>query len=209
MASGRKGSSELTLGRIGITIITLGIAVLLFASFMSGVLVGRNIDSYPEKIARGIPSTIKEKMASGAESVLTGHRKARDEVPLTFYQTLSRSKEEPTPPLPQYRIQGETQRPAAGSEPATPGVTHEQPRATPGAYTIQVAAFRDRPSAERLRDRLAAAGYSSMVHESRSSDQNTWYRIRIEGFESREAARRKAAEVESAIQGLTCLILKN
>lgn len=208
MTSGRKGSFELTLGRIGITIITLGIAVLLFASFMSGVLVGRNIDSYPEKIARGIPSTIKEKMASGVESVLTGHRRDTAEVPLTFYQTLSRSKEEPTPPLPQYR-RAETQGPGTESEPATPRVTPEQPRETPGAYTIQVAAFRDRPSAERLRDRLAASGHSSVIHESRSSDQGTWYRLRIEGFESREAARREAASVESAIQELTCLILKN
>lgn len=204
-AARKKRPFELNVGVLGMTILVVGISVLLLLSFMSGLLVGRNIESYPEKIARGIPSTIKEKI-SGSEETAVVVAEPKKDVPLTFYKTLSREREETagvTPPprdLPPVRTA-----PVAGAAPREAAVAPS----TPGAYTIQVAAFRDRASAERLQSRLREINSVAQIHESDSPGQGTWFRLRIEGFDTREAAQGEAKKIEAAVRGLSCLILKN
>jgi cell division protein FtsN len=51
MASGNSKKMELKLGRTGIIIVVVGMAALLCSTFMFGVIFGKNIDTYPEKIA--------------------------------------------------------------------------------------------------------------------------------------------------------------
>ncbi|MFA7462564.1 MAG: SPOR domain-containing protein [Anaerovoracaceae bacterium] len=205
MAPKRRDSFKISLGAVGITVTTIGTALVLFASFMLGVMVGRNIESYPEKIARGIPSTIKNKMTEQVEGTATDEGK--EDLSFTFYQTLTRPKENQADsrPLPA----SDARHDVLFRE--NDGTFSEKKPGTPtGAYTIQVAAFRDEASMKRLRNRLATLGYDPVVHESKTDDQGTWYRLRIEGFESRDAAEREASAIESALSpGLKCLILKN
>ena len=52
---------EFKLGRIGLILFLLGMAGLLFGVFLLGVTLGKNIDTYPEKIARFLPDKIKFK----------------------------------------------------------------------------------------------------------------------------------------------------
>ncbi len=200
MAKRNKSRFGLTIGRIGITIMTVGISMLLLASFMFGVLVGRNIESYPEKIAKGIPSAIREKMSAIGET--PPEVTAKDDMALTFYQTLSRKGDDFSKVMP-------VDETAARPKPSRPQISDEGPVVEPRAYTIQVAAFRDRVGAERLRDRLAEMGYVSLIHRGESSEQDVWYRLRIEGFDSRDEAQRESARIETGIKGLKCLVLKN
>ena len=51
MASGNVKNFELKVGKAGLIIIVFGMAVLLCTSFLFGVDVGKNIDTYPDKIA--------------------------------------------------------------------------------------------------------------------------------------------------------------
>ncbi|MCK9231054.1 MAG: SPOR domain-containing protein [Syntrophales bacterium] len=204
-AARRKKSFELSFGALGITILVVGISFLLLISFISGLLVGRNIESYPEKIARGIPSTIREKISGSEETVLVV-TETRNDVPLTFYKTLSKEGDDAVGAMPSPRDLPpvRTPPPAGADSP----VTAVAPSA-PGAYTIQVAAFRDRASAERLRSRLGKINSTARIHESDSPGQGTWFRLRIEGFDTREAAQGEAQRIEAAVRGLSCLILKN
>ena len=51
MATGNIKKFELKLGRAGLIIVIVGFSALLCAFFLLGVTVGKNIDTYPEKIA--------------------------------------------------------------------------------------------------------------------------------------------------------------
>jgi cell division septation protein DedD len=200
MAKRNKSRFGLTIGRIGITVMTVGISILLLASFMFGVLVGRNIESYPEKIAKGIPSAIRGKMSEIGET--PPEVTAKDDMALTFYQTLPRKGDDLSKVMPDDEIAG---RP----KPPRPQMPDEEAVVEPRAYTIQVAAFRDRAGAERLRDKLAEMGYASLIHKGDSAEQGVWYRLRIEGFDNRDEAQRESARIEDGIKGLKCLVLKN
>jgi cell division protein FtsN len=51
MATGNIKNFELKVGKSGLIIIVVGMAVLLCTAFLFGVDVGKNIDTYPDKIA--------------------------------------------------------------------------------------------------------------------------------------------------------------
>jgi len=101
MASGNSKKMELKLGRAGITIVVLGMAILLFSVFLLGVVVGKNIDTYPQKIA-SIPqkalALIWQKGKANTSPEVPDNKKAEGEpkageVPvLTFYNDLTNKK---------------------------------------------------------------------------------------------------------------------
>ena len=103
MASGNSKKMELKLGRTGITIVVLGMAILLFSVFLLGVVVGKNIDTYPQKIA-SIPqkalALIWHKGKANTLPDLPDNKKGEGEpktgeVPvLTFYNDLTTKKGE-------------------------------------------------------------------------------------------------------------------
>lgn len=97
---------ELKLGRNGIVITVVGMAVLLCGSFILGVSVGKNIDTYPEKIS-STPQRIlaffwrPAKVAgqqSASENKETGAEKGN--MDLAFHNTLTHSKTLPIQPAP-------------------------------------------------------------------------------------------------------------
>jgi cell division septation protein DedD len=51
MATGNIKNFELKVGKAGLIIIVVGMAVLLCTAFLLGIDVGKNIDTYPDKIA--------------------------------------------------------------------------------------------------------------------------------------------------------------
>ncbi|MDQ5987247.1 MAG: Cell division protein FtsN [Syntrophus sp. SKADARSKE-3] len=56
MAAKNLHQFEFKLGKLGVILLIAGMSVLVFAGFLLGVQVGRNIDTYPEMIAQGIPA---------------------------------------------------------------------------------------------------------------------------------------------------------
>jgi len=103
MASGNIKKMELKLGRTGIIIVVVGMAALLCSAFMLGVVVGKNIDTYPEKIA-SIPQKALALIWRPAKTKATpdifdikpgeGQPKAGESLDLTFYNTLTSKKGE-------------------------------------------------------------------------------------------------------------------
>jgi len=103
MTSGNIKKMELKLGRTGIIIVVVGMAALLCSAFLVGVVVGKNIDTYPEKIAsipqkalaliwrpaktKTIPDIVDNKPGEGQP-------KAGENLDLTFYNNLTSPKGE-------------------------------------------------------------------------------------------------------------------
>lgn len=93
---------EFKLGRIGLTLFLLGMSGLLFGVFLLGVTLGKNIDTYPEKIARFLPDKIRAHIGLSpdvTEPVAAARDDKKQETPepdrdlnLTFYDTLGKGK---------------------------------------------------------------------------------------------------------------------
>jgi len=95
---------EFKLGRIGLIFFLLGISGLLFGVFLLGVTVGKNIDTYPEKIARFLPDRIRtliSRMSQDATAPAVAMRddlkqeKPEPNMDLTFYDSLGKQKADP------------------------------------------------------------------------------------------------------------------
>lgn len=103
MASGNSKKMELKLGRTGITIVVLGMTILLCSAFFLGVVIGKNIDTYPQKIA-SIPQKALALIWQKGKAYTTpdvpdnkkgeGEPKAGEAPVLTFYNDLTNKKGE-------------------------------------------------------------------------------------------------------------------
>jgi len=69
MAAQNLRQFEFKLGKLGVVLFTIGLAILLFAGFLLGVQVGRHIDTYPEIISRGIPGKVLNRVGLSAPDV--------------------------------------------------------------------------------------------------------------------------------------------
>lgn len=188
MESRKTGDFEFKLGKFGLILFTFAVSLLLLFSFIFGVIVGKNIESYPEKIVRGIPNTIKEKIARGKgpvpeikeeekEKKKPKEEKKKDEFKLTFYDTLT--------------------------DKAKTGEAKKY------IYTIQVASFKERVKTEALASRLTKLKLSPVIDKIKLASSGTWFRVKLEGFPSYDEAEKKSKFVEGRIRGLKCLIIKN
>lgn len=97
MGSGNIKKFELKLGRTGLIIVVAGMAVLLCSSFILGVTVGKNIDTYPEKIS-SVPQRIlaffwrPAKVAGGQNIVKSKETSDKGNMDLAFHNALTSQK---------------------------------------------------------------------------------------------------------------------
>ncbi len=74
----------------------------------------------------------------------------------------------------------ETPKTAAKPSPAVTGGA--------GLYYVQVAAFKDKPSAQAEADKYKKKGYAAVVLSPKPTDKVAWYRVRLGGFPQRGSA---------------------
>lgn len=182
------------MGKLGLVLFTLSISILIFCAFIFGVTVGVNIESYPENIAKSIPYMIKQKISRGSTSETAGspaselkeekptadEKAGKEDLKLTFFDTLTKGREE---------------KKETSTEP------------TIRKFTIQLASLQDRKKAEDLKEKLTKQGYHPVLDVVELTDRGKWYRVNLLGFESREDARKAAAEIEKNVKGIQCLIV--
>jgi len=205
MSSNNSRDFEFKLGKLGLSLFTFGIALLLLFSFLFGVMVGKNIETYPEKIAKGIPKAIKEKIVEKSSDVIShtikkdhskDTEKEKDDFKLTFYDTLTKKDKNFKHDMPKE-------------------VIHQKKRkeikktSVKGQYLIQVASFKDKKKMERLQRKLSAMGYSPRVDETKLNSSGKWFRLRLEGFSTSHEARQVSTSLEKKIRGLKCLIIRH
>jgi hypothetical protein len=146
---------EFRLGKLGLVLFVIGISFLLFLTFVTGVMVGVNMEGNPDQISQGIPGILKQKVgrsqpgetgeAEKGEEGKRGGAADKGDFKLTFFDTLSKGKgagsADPTQPKAKKE---ESKREEKAPEPARPAL------ASAGMYVIQVASLQDKKKAEDL-----------------------------------------------------------
>lgn len=77
----------------------------------------------------------------------------------------------------------------------------------PGGYSVQVASFKKKVDADRLRDRLRKKNYKAFVNVADLGKKGTWYRVRVGKFQRRKTAE-NLARVLTKREKLKALIIK-
>ena len=204
---------EFRLGKLGLILFVIGISFLLFLSFVTGVMVGVNMESNPDQVAEGIPGILKQKIGratpydpkeeqktAGAESKKATADKGNY---FTFFDTLSKGKgpgAADSTPSPKAKTEEKRQEETTTDETRTAA-------ASVGKFVIQVISLQDKKKAEDLRSRLNSMGYASYIDSAELGDRGRWYRVKLKGFETKEQAQKVADGLQEKMQGLQCLIL--
>lgn len=152
--------------------------------FVLGILVGRGLVTVPEE-----SESFKKFFAEARQS-------PPDERPATPAEPVPAVK---PPAAPSERNAPAVQAPPSPAaekpkkSPAAPPVekeeTGEKPQDFKGKiFTIQVAAVRDQPSADRFLDALKKKKYAPYIVKATPSDGVTWYRLRCGAFSDRAEA---------------------
>ena len=183
MSSRKIKNFEFKLGKLGLSLFIFGISFFLLVAFIFGVIVGQNIESYPEKIARGIPGITKRKITEKPVDAGKIAKKKESDFKLTFYDTLTRKRKESRK-------------------------EKEKKHSIKGRYMIQIASFKDRKKAEMLHKKLLNMGYEPMVDMIYLNSKGRWFRVRLKGFETHKDAKKVAAILEKKIKWLSCLIVR-
>jgi cell division protein FtsN len=208
----RGGRGRAAPSRLASSLFVVGCLGVLGATFLAGVAAGR---FWPR--AQAAPSVVADKESAaarpGEKTTRAGDRSARaaDPAPaLTFYQDLTAPLTAPPPPKAAKpgRVEKSdkpaTPEPAPKPEPpARPDAP--APAASPGAFTIQVGAYKAREPAEALRARLAAAGHDAYVAEIDGGGA-VRYRVRIGSFATREAAQQAADRIVAGERKLSAFV---
>ncbi|MBI3611048.1 MAG: SPOR domain-containing protein [Nitrospirae bacterium] len=139
------------------------------------------VESAPPDASRGPAAPPPSPaVSSKGESPLSS-----DSEPFTFYDTLVR-RDSAYPGLSR-PIPKSVSRPVSPTSPAA-GPFAVPLKKQPTRYTVQIAAYADRPTAETLTDRLHRKGYPSFILPHVVPKRGTWYRVRVGHFKKREEA---------------------
>ncbi|OIP87310.1 MAG: hypothetical protein AUK24_09590 [Syntrophaceae bacterium CG2_30_49_12] len=215
MTSRNLRTFEFKLGKRGLILFILGMSLLLFSAYLLGVKVGGNIDTYPEKLSRGIPDIVRKKVEPSpgkAKTVMAAREKEEDSnFDLTFYDTLTRKGDGQKGPV--FEEEKKLSEEAAEEQPVPGGEAqgkkgHAGKKASPvkGKYIIQAASYRERKKADRLCKRLKVLGYNPMVAATDLAGSGKWFRVTLGGFETREEAREVVDIVSKKIGGMNCIV---
>jgi D-alanyl-D-alanine carboxypeptidase (penicillin-binding protein 5/6) len=106
------------------------------------------------------------------------------------------------PPIPPRTLSPPSPRPPALKAPVTRGQA-EASTGNSAGYTVQVGAFRQKSSAEVLREKLRKQGYKAYIAASGSRTER-WYRVRVGDFDSPGEAKQVIGRLKKqmGLQGL-------
>ena len=230
MAVNGGNAFEFRLGKLGLTLFVIGMSCLIFAAFQCGIMVGKDMDAYPEKAVNGLPGFIKQKIVAQNTAPPAASIPKQEEIPdkqektdmdLTFYDTLSGKKTKPAPPAIQPEEKGETdpvkdsiKESAVSQEPVKVKTESKEKAAitenkeetnSKETFIIQVVSLKDQKKAEEIKDHLKKLGYNSELDSTHSHGKKL-YRVKLTGYETRNEAVKIATAIEKKIQ-LKCIVL--
>jgi DedD protein len=177
--------------RIASMLFLVGCLAVLGGTFLLGFIAGRFWPRPPSIVVA----------ARGAKEA---SRPTEPAPALTFYQELTAPLASPPPPPPKPSKPLRAEKPEkpeavlkveAAPKPDLPAaVEAAKPTPSPGAFTVQVGAYKAREPAEALRARLGAAGYEAYVAQV-DAPGSVRFRVRVGSFAAREAAQQVADRI--------------
>ena len=207
----RGGRGRRAPSRLASMLFVVGCLGVLGATFMLGVMAGR---FWPR--TQPAQSTTAEKESvparAGDKPTRPGDRTARPAETgpaLTFYQDLTAPLTAPPPAKAAKPGRADkSDKPAAVEAPKPERAALPEasaPASSPGAFTIQVGAYKAREPAEALRARLVAAGHDAYVAEIDASG-SVRYRVRVGSFATRDAAQLAADKIVASERKLSAFV---
>ena len=227
MAVQENKSFEFRLGRLGLTIFLVGVSCLVFAAFQCGVMVGKDMDAYPEKAVDGLPGFIKQKIiVKNTPPVVSAKKEEppdvsteKADVDLTFYDTLGGKNPKAVVPPAQLNSESQSARepiketvnkksvgPVTEKAPDKEQTAVVKEKAAPKeTFIVQVVSLKDEKKAQEIAKRLKDLGYHPEMDVT-SSGNKKLCRVKLCGYESRNEATKIASTIEKKIR-LKCLVL--
>jgi DedD protein len=208
----RGGRGRYAPSRLASLLFVVGCLGVLGATFGLGVMAGR-FWPRPQPVASVTPEKDAAPARPGEKTARAGDKTkspAETGPALTFYQDLTAPLTAPPPPRSVKPGRAEKSDKPAAAE-AAPKPERAAPpdaaatAATPGAFTIQVGAYKAREPADALRARLAAAGHDAYVAEIDASG-SVRYRVRVGSFATREAAQLAADKIVGSERKLSAFV---
>jgi cell division protein FtsN len=208
---------EIKMGKRALILFIMGMSCLLFIVFLFGVTVGKNIDTYPEKYARGVPGKIVERLGLSSTRTETAElvgETSKESAKAGGQETGSEEKRGPETvpagidekqPAAQASVSTQEQKP-----PAMPVAEQVKIKPSPvkERYQIQAVSFKEKDKADQLCKKLTDLGFSPKIAIMELAEKGKWFRVTLEGFESREQAQKAVDSMTRKIKGLNCVIHK-
>lgn len=222
MASENARRFELRLGKLGFFILICSMSGMLFAAFLFGVVVGSDLENYPETIARRAPirflewvGLLETEKTKPVAVVIKNEKPIPREVPnapeamapsiVSTPAPVAEKAEPYTPDLP------------LAAQPAreTPSVTlpekakndavvkpSSQDKQNPGGrYLVQITSCKNKKVAEEVIKDLGKIGYKPHIVMVNLKEKGVWYRVILTDLVSREKAQEAAKKIDLLLKG--------
>ncbi|RMF19548.1 MAG: SPOR domain-containing protein [Candidatus Dadabacteria bacterium] len=185
-------------------LLAVTVTTSILAAFALGVLVGRQ-QAAPPVVAEPAPTAKPSQEPDDRPESPTIEMIRPDGTPADPRALAEAEAPEPEPAAPAAQPPAPKEpvaaAPAPKPAPAAPARKSPEARDTAqasGIYTVQIAAFRDRESAQRLSLQLEAKGYDAYVQRSNVDGKGIWYRVRVGAFDSKDDAQKLARRIQAS-----------
>ncbi|MDR2861637.1 MAG: SPOR domain-containing protein, partial [Syntrophobacterales bacterium] len=224
MASENKRHFEVRLRKLGILTLVCSMAGLLFVFFLFGIVVGNNLETYPEKISRQWPAQFLQwcglleydKITPVAvekhEERQQGIREV-EVVPDVVVPHAQPDQEEPLPPVqekpppvrekptPQKDVPPQVKPKAAAPPPAPSAKKIEEILKDDGKknsgkkYLVQVTSHKDKKIAEEVVAKIAKIGFKAQISRVDLQEKGIWYRVTVPAMKGQKEAEEAAQKI--------------
>jgi len=232
MASDNARHFELKLRKLGLFMLICSMAGLLFAVFLLGVVVGNNLDTYPEVISRQMPVkvlqwlglsevekipppsvVIKTEKAVPKEDADTPGLISRDVVPPPP-PSIEMDTAKNDPPMPE---QPKVKTPVPPSQVidkavnkekvVAPSLPKEKDKASASQmYVVQITSCKSKKSAEDTVKQLGKIGFHAKIVTAEIKNKGTWYRVLLSDIEGKDKAKAAAEKIDRVLKGNKSII---
>jgi cell division protein FtsN len=230
MATANIKNFELKIGKTGLIVIVVGMSALLCASFLFGVDVGKNIDTYPAKIAlipqRALALVWKPAKIKLAQNYAEDNQSSSDEnIDLTYHKTLTgksgktnektvdEEKNETSalkndePVIVAFHKEPEKSLQTLNDKGKTiesnkdkSVISSEQQR-----YIVQAASLKEKKKAAEIGKKIAVLGYKTETVEADIKGKGIVFRVIVSGFENKAQAEEASQKISKKL-GTKCII---
>jgi cell division protein FtsN len=221
MASDNARHFELRLRKLGLFMLICSMAGLLFASFLFGVVVGNDLETYPEKISRQMPVKFLEwtgllkvgKAPPLAVVIKNEKAPAKEE---TGAGLIAQNVIPQSPPMTEADVvQGAA--PSPKQEKATALLTPPMPRKgktdkalvvtikekepATDQYVVQVTSCKSRKIAEEVARKIGKMGYQARIVTADLKEKGIWYRVLLPNLDGKKKANEAAENIDRLLKG--------
>lgn len=222
MASDNARHFELRLRKLGLFLLICSMACLLFVAFLFGVVVGNDLDTYPEKISRQMPIKFLEWTGVLAVAkapppvVVIRSTKAVAKEEKVVPQSIVPDVPPPSSPLTEADVdKGESRSlkqekikesptallPDKRKLVESPLITPKDKKPVAGKYVVHVTSCKSRKIAEDVVKKIGKIGFKTKIVTAELKDKGTWYRVLLSDLNSEDKANEAAEKIDRILKG--------